>query len=70
MIAKFTQHEELRRFLLSTNDKKLAEANGKDSYFGIGFPLTHPDVLKTTSCAANGNQLSEILMEVRQELRS
>ena len=70
MIAKFTQHEELRRFLLSTNDKKLAEANGKDSYFGIGLPLTHPDVLKTTSWAANGNQLGEILMEVRRELRS
>ena len=70
VIAKCTQHEELRKFLLSTNNKKIAEANGKDSYFGIGLALTHPDVLKTASWAANIKQLGEILMEVRQELRS
>ena len=72
MIAKFTQHEELRKFLLSTNNKKLTEANGRDSYFGIGLALTHPDVLKTASWAANisNYQVGEILMEVRQELRS
>ena len=74
MITSFTQHEELRKFLLSIYDKKLDDANGKDSYFGrLDFgcclALTHPDVLKTASRPAIRNQLGEILLEVLQELR-
>ena len=33
LIAKFTQHEDLRNYLLSKKDKKIAEANAKDSFF-------------------------------------
>ena len=70
LISKFTQHEQLKQFLMDTKDKTLAEANGRDSYFAIGLPLTHPDVLDPTKWADNSNHLGRILMEIRQELRS
>ena len=55
--------------MLSTGDKTLAEANGKDTYFAIGLPLTHPDVLDAAKWAPHSNQLGEMLMEIRHELR-
>ena len=70
LLAKFTQHDHLKKHLIDTNDKTLAEANGRDSYFAIGLPLTHPDVLDSTKWADNSNRLSKILMGIRQELRS
>ena len=70
LLAKFTQHDHLKKHLIDTNDKTLAEANGRDSYFAIGLPLTHPDVLDSTKWADNSNRLGKILMEIRQELRS
>ena len=70
LISKFTQHEQLKQFLMDTKDKTLAEANGRDSYFAIGLPLTHPDVLDQTKWADNSNHLGRILMEIRQELKS
>ena len=70
LISKFTQHEQLKQFLMDTKDKTLAEANGRDSYFAIGLPLTHPDVLDQTKWADNSNHLGRILMQIRQELRS
>ena len=69
LISKFTQHDGLKNYLLSTGDKTLAEANGKDTYFAIGLPLTHPDVLDTAKWTPDSNQLGKILMEVRHELR-
>ena len=68
LVAKFTQDDVCRRTLLDTGDKILAEANGRDSYFGIGLPLTHPDVLNPDKWAQNGNHLGQVLMEVRQLL--
>ena len=56
--------------LLQTGTKKLAEANARDNYFAIGMPLTHPEVLDSTKWSENGNQLGEILMELRVELRT
>ena len=70
LLAKFTQHDHLKKHLIDTNDKTLAEANGRDSYFAIGLPLTHPDVLDSTKWADNSNRLGNILMEIRQEQRS
>ena len=70
LLAKFTQHDHLKKHLIDTNDKTLAEANGRDSYFAIGLPLTHPDVLDSSKWADNSNRLGKILMEIRQELRS
>ena len=69
LIAKFTQDEDSRKTLKDTGDRVLAEANGRDNYFGIGMPLTHPDVLNTEKWSENGNQLGQILMEIRQLLR-
>ena len=69
LLSKFTQHGDLKNYLLSTGDKTLAEANGKDTYFAIGLPLTHPDVLDAAKWAPQGNQLGEMLMEIRHELR-
>ena len=70
LISKFTQHEQLKKYLIDTKDKILAEANGRDDYFAIGLPLTHPDVLDSTKWADNSNHLGRILMEIREELRS
>lgn len=70
LIAKFTQKDDLLKLLLETGEKTLAEANGRDSYFGIGLPLTHPDVLNPEKWAENSNHLGQVLMEIRQELRS
>ena len=69
LLAKFTPHQDLQNRLLDTGDKQLAEANGRDSFFAIGLPLTHPNVLDPTKWASNGNHLGEILMEIRHELR-
>ena len=68
LLAKFTQHQDLQKCLLDTGNKKLAEANGRDSFFAIGLPLTHPNVLDPTKWASNGNHLGNILMEIRREL--
>ena len=70
LISKFTQHEQLKKYLIDTKDKILTEANGRDDYFAVGLPLTHPDVLDSTKWADNSNQLGRILMEIREELRS
>lgn len=54
--AKFTQHSELRKLLLSTGDSLLVEASKSDSFWGAGP-------------TGNGrNTLGLILMEVRQLL--
>ncbi len=58
VLAKFSQHEHLRALLLSTNDAKLIEHTVNDSYWGDGGD-------------GNGkNMLGQILMEVRDKLRS
>ena len=69
LLAKFTQHQDLQKCLLDTGNKKLAEANGRDSFFAVGLPLTHPNVLDPTKWASNDNHLGNILMEIRRELR-
>ena len=68
--AKFTQHASLKNYLLSTQDKKLGEAKGKDNYFAVSLPLTHLYVLDDFKWAPNSNNLGEILMEIRQELQT
>ena len=56
--------------LLDTSEKSPAEANGRDSYFGIGLSLTHSDVLNPVKWAENSNHLRQVLMEIRQKLMS
>jgi N-glycosidase YbiA len=57
VLAKFTQHEELRALLLSTGDAKLVEHTENDDYWGDGGD------------GSGRNMLGRILMEVRASLR-
>ena len=67
-LAKFSQNEDLRHFLLSTGDKILVEASPKDTIWGIGFDEFAPEA--TNPALWNGeNLLGFALMEVRDRLR-
>lgn len=57
VLAKFTQHEELRELLLSTGDAKIVEHTEDDDYWGDGGD------------GSGKNMLGRILMQVREELR-
>ena len=66
--AKFGQNMGLRKALLETEDAFLAEANPKDSIWGIG--LDAETARQTNYYDWPGeNFLGKILMEVRDELR-
>ena len=58
LLAKFTQHDYLRKLLLETKERKLVERSPYDSYWGDGGDGT------------GQNRLGELLMELRRELRS
>jgi ribA/ribD-fused uncharacterized protein len=58
VLAKFTQHADLRALLLGTGDAVLVENSPTDDYWG---------------CGAHGggrNKLGKILMSVREQLRA
>ena len=44
-IAKFSQNEELKKFLLNTNDKILVEASPHDKIWGIGMDENHKETV-------------------------
>ncbi len=58
VLAKFTQHEELREILMGTGDAKLVEHTSNDSYWGDGGD------------GSGRNMLGTILMEVRVKVRN
>ena len=58
VMAKFTQHPELRELLLSTGDAKLIEHTANDDYWGDGGD------------GRGKNMLGRILMDVREQLRN
>ncbi len=58
VLAKFTQHEELRVLLLSTGDAKIVEHTEKDAFWGDGGD------------GGGKNMLGQILMQVRDSLRA
>lgn len=67
-LLKFSQNEQLKEFLLSTEDKVLVEASPYDTIWGIGMLETHPKALNPSQW--NGeNLLGFALMEVRDKLR-
>ena len=68
LLAKFSQIANLKKLLIDTGNRRLAEANARDNYFGIGLPLTHKEVLDPGRWHKDGNQLGTILIEIRQEL--
>ncbi|MBC7795464.1 MAG: NADAR family protein [Pyrinomonadaceae bacterium] len=57
LVAKFTQHEDLKQILLETNDATLVEHTKNDAYWGDGGD------------GSGKNMLGKLLMEVRAELR-
>lgn len=56
VFAKFTQHEELRNLLMSTNDAQLIEHTELDSYWGDGGD------------GSGKNRLGMVLMKVRSKI--
>ena len=66
-VLKFTQNEELRDFLLATEDKILVEASPYDKIWGIGKTAAKA---MATKDEWGLNLLGEALMDVRKELRN
>lgn len=67
-LAKFSQNESVRTFLLQTGDRVLVEASPVDSIWGIG--LAADDPAAENPYAWKGlNLLGFALMEVREQLR-
>lgn len=58
VLAKFTQHADLREVLLATGNAKIVEHTENDHYWGDGGD------------SSGRNKLGQILMRVREELRS
>jgi len=58
LLAKFTQHPELRELLLNTGDDSIVEASPTDYYWGCGQD------------GSGKNRLGILLMELRDQLRS
>src|SRR5437016_1195870 len=56
--AKFRQHEDLERLLLSTGDARLVEHTENDAFWGDGGD------------GSGRNMLGQLLMELRQKLRT
>jgi ribA/ribD-fused uncharacterized protein len=66
-MAKFSQNEELKTFLQSTNQKILVEASPKDTIWGIGMDEFNKDVTNPIKWKGT-NLLGFALMEVRDRL--
>jgi len=62
---KFSQHEDLRRRLLSTGDKIIVEASPVDRVWGIGLAAQDERILDPTNWRGQ-NLLGKVLMSVRQ----
>ena len=67
-ILKFSQNEDIARFLLSTGKKRLVEASPHDAIWGIG--LSAADAQRTPVAEWPGtNYLGVVLEKVREHLR-
>ena len=66
--CKFSQNQDLREFLLSTQDSILVEASPYDSIWGIHLSANSP-AAKDPSKWHGQNLLGFALMEIRDELR-
>lgn len=67
-LAKFTQNDRLKNYLLSTGDKILVEASPKDTIWGIGLSDDSQDAINPSRWPGE-NRLGFILMEVRDIIR-
>ncbi|KAI1377138.1 hypothetical protein F4677DRAFT_417491 [Hypoxylon crocopeplum] len=67
-LAKFSQNPHLKRLLLDTGDRLLADASSQDRVWGIGY--TAKEAMAGRNQQRWGeNRLGKALMEVRQRLR-
>ena len=67
-LAKFSQNEPLKEFILSTGSKILVEASPYDKIWGIGMSASDENVTNP-SLWQGQNLLGIALMEVRETLR-
>ena len=67
--AKYDQNNDLKQLLLDTGSWRLGET-GKETFFSIDLPLTHPDVLVTKRWKSNhlGNALEIARRDFRDHL--
>lgn len=68
-IAKFSQHPQLKAFLLATGDKVLVEASAFDTIWGIGLTKETRESHDPKTWRGT-NLLGFALMEVRDQLRN
>ena len=68
-INKFSQRDELRKFLLNTANKVIVEASPTDTIWGIGLPQDNPRALSPSAWRGK-NLLGFALMEVRDYLKN
>jgi ribA/ribD-fused uncharacterized protein len=66
-LAKFSQHKDLRDYLLSTGEQVLVHADPYDPVWGIGLALGDPN-LRRPSRWPGLNYLGFALMDVRERL--
>jgi ribA/ribD-fused uncharacterized protein len=67
-LHKFSQHKDLKAFLLNTKERILVEASPVDPIWGIGMASDHKDVNNPKKWRGL-NLLGFALMEVRDELK-
>lgn len=65
--AKFTQNENLKKFLLKTEGTTLVETSPSDIIWGIGLSEDHPDRFNREKWRGT-NWLGEILTKLREDL--
>lgn len=68
-VAKFSQHDGLREYLLGTGDAVLAEASPLDTIWGIGYGEKN-DAARDPSRWRGVNLLGFVLMDVRESFRA
>lgn len=66
-LLQFSQHEKLKGFLLSTQQRILVEASPYDQIWGIGMTAEDPRAIKPMEWSGT-NYLGFALMEVRDKL--
>ena len=67
-VAKFSQNENLKQFLLNTKDKILVEASPTDNIWGIGMSENDKDILDESKWKGE-NLLGKAIMKAREFLK-
>ncbi len=68
LLLKFNQNPDLKKDLLATGEKMIAEASPHDEFWGCGFGMNHPDVGDPKKWTGT-NMLGKCLMDVRREIK-